>query len=132
RSWEQLDGETSDGDKAKIRDNLLGSRQLDADRFGTLSFQSSGCAPSGDSVMVSGGLTIHGVTHSVAVPMRIRPLSGAITASGQFDATHADFGMEPFTAMMGALRNDERLTFVVDVRGTARAVPADVADAGAL
>lgn len=131
RSWAELDGETSDGDKAKIRDNLLGRRQLEADRFSTVSYQSTGCELQGDLVAVQGGLTLHGVTHTVTVPMRIRPGEDSITASGQFDATHADFGMEPFSAMMGALRNDEGLSFFVDVRGTARPSPADVADAGA-
>ena len=41
-------------------------------------------------------------------------------ARGGFTASHRDFGFEPFTAAMGAIRNDEGLTFQLDVVGTAR------------
>jgi len=113
-----LAGETSEGDKRKILENALGKSQLDAAAFPTISFQSSRCAAAGDKTAVSGTLKVHGVGKAVTATMVIRVEGSTLAASGAFSATHEDFGMKPFTALLGALRNDTNLKFTVDVRAT--------------
>ena len=44
---------------------------------------------------------------------------GRIEAQGTLKMQPADFSMEPYTAMMGALANAPELTFRFDVRGAA-------------
>lgn len=121
RSWEGLEGSTPDDDKETIRSNFRGDRQLDMENHPQIRFRSTACSPAdGDRVNVSGDLTIHGMSHRVTVPMNIRLNDGRFGATGRFDANHGDFGMRPFSAAFGAVKNDERLSFVVDVTGAPR------------
>jgi polyisoprenoid-binding protein YceI len=110
-----LSGETSDGDKRKILENAIGKSQLDAASYPTISFQSSSCSGAAGKYTVAGTLKIHGRSKSVSTSMTITADGATLTAKGSFSATHADFGMEPFTALLGALRNDPNLKFLVDV-----------------
>ena len=96
----------------------MGARkhQLQADMFPQISFQSTSCAVAGDKVEVRGNLSIHGKTKAVSAKMTVTA-GDSFAAKGTFTATHADFGMEPFSALLGALRNAPELKFVVDVKG---------------
>lgn len=113
-----LEGETSEGDKRKIRENALGKQQLEADKYPDLTFRSTSCVADGDRVKVTGDLTLHGQSKRVTTRMRITAEPDSFRARGRVSATHADYGMKPFTALLGALRNDESLTFDLDFKGT--------------
>lgn len=113
-----LDGTTSDGDKKSIKKNLSGKHQLDADVFPEIRFQSSGCVAKGDAVAVSGTLTLHGVGAPVTAMMKVDATPEAFTARGSFEASHATWSMDPFTALLGSLRNDEALAFTIDAMGS--------------
>jgi len=102
----------------QIRDNALSARQLDAERFGRVHYRADTCVARDDGRYdVTGTLTIHGVARTLTVPMAISD-RGGFHATGSFTARATDFGFEPFRALAGALRNDDRMRFVVDVRGT--------------
>lgn len=121
REWESLEDQTSAGDKETIRENLRSARQLDMNNYSTIRYQSTSCSRvANGTVNVTGALTIRGVSKTVTVPMTIREGDGSFGATGRFDATHADFGMDPYSAAFGAVKNDQRLSFVIDVRGTAQ------------
>lgn len=120
RSKYKLPDTTSDGNKASIRKNMLASNQLNASAFDKVSFTSSSCAPSGDQVLVKGALSIRGMSHNVNVPMTIAANGETFSASGNFTAQHSDFGMSPYTAMLGALKNAPKLGFHINVSGRAK------------
>lgn len=117
RSWANLEGETGEGDKKKIRDNALGKHQLESSKFGKISYQSTECSGSGNSYKVTGNLTIHGVTTPVTTQMNI-DAGDTFSAKGSFETTHSTWGMDPYSALLGALRNAPTLTFTVDVKGS--------------
>jgi polyisoprenoid-binding protein YceI len=112
-----FEGTTSDGDKRKIRDNMLGKKQIDAVRFPTITFVSQACRRSGEDVMVEGQLTVHGVTKPVTTQMKLTVDDGSFRAQGSFKTTHGDFGLTPYAALLGSLRNADELEFHVDVMG---------------
>ena len=85
--------------------------------FPDIRFQSTACAPAGDKVRVTGDLSLHGVSHRVSSDMAIADQPTSFSAKGSFQATHSDWGMDPFSALFGALRNDEALEFRIDVTG---------------
>ena len=115
-----LEGETDDGDKEKIKENLSGKAQLDGSSFQSITFTSTGCSGSGTSATVNGTMTIHGVSKAVSAKMTVTADGAALSAKGTFTAKHSDFGFQPFSAVAGALKNDELLTFMIDVQGTAK------------
>lgn len=113
----KLEGTTPDGDKESIKKNALSSGQLDAAKHPDITFRSTGCARAGDKLQVTGDLTIRGTAHRLTTTLSAAETDAGFTAKGSFTAGHADFGFKPYTALLGALRNDEVLTFYVDVRG---------------
>lgn len=107
----------SDSQRADVKKNMLGSGQLDSGRFPTITYQSSGCAQNGDRIDVTGILSIHGVGKRLTVPLQVEASPERVRASGGFKLKASDFGFEPYTAMLGALKNVDRMSFTVDVVG---------------
>ena len=109
--------EVSDADKATIAANFSGKNQLDARSFPSIQFDSSGCIQSGAKVTVTGNLNMHGKSRPTTVSMSVTADGTAFKASGAFDANHTDWGFDPFSAFFGAVKNLNKLTFVIDVVG---------------
>lgn len=114
-----LDGETSDGNKETIKKNALSKGQLDVDNHPTITFESKSCQARGDKVAVTGALTIRGTAHTLTAEVDLSVDGPSFKAKSQFTANHSDFGFKPFSALLGALKNHEELTFFVDVTGKA-------------
>jgi polyisoprenoid-binding protein YceI len=111
-----LPGETPDEDKRKIGENLSGDRQLDGSRFPQITFRSTSCRPQGEKILVTGTLSLHGASRRIEVPMEITA-DERLQARGTFSISGESFGMQPFRAAMGAVRNQDRLDFTIDVQG---------------
>ncbi len=105
-----------DGDRETIRKNMLASDQLNAAAFPTIRFESTRCTGSQGSYKVSGNLTMRGATAPVTALMKIEVEGDELQATGRFKTTHTAFGFQPFSALMGALKNRDELEFVLDVR----------------
>lgn len=115
-----LEGELSDKQRADVKENMLAKDQLDAGRFPDISFRSTRCTGAADQPTVQGTLTIHGTGKAIAVPMTVAVEGDTFTAKGGFSARHSDFGMEPFSALFGQLKNQEALSFKLKVQGKAQ------------
>ena len=98
---------------------MLDEGQLDAENHPTISFRSTGCSHiSGDRYNVTGNFTLLGNSRSITVPMEIGADSSRIGASGTFSIQGSDYGLEPYTAMMGQLKNSDQLDFTVRLSAT--------------
>jgi len=115
-----LEGELSSGQRGDVKDNMLAKDQLNASKYPDISFQSTSCSGSGTKATVDGTLTIHGTGKAISVPMTVGVDGETFTASGSFKANHSDFGMAPFSAMFGQLKNRNQMTFKLKVQGTAK------------
>jgi polyisoprenoid-binding protein YceI len=120
RARRGFEGDTSDGDKQSIKKNALSKGQLNADEHPNITYKATRCAPLGDKVQVVGSLTIAGTPHTVTTVLDTTADGQSFTGKGSFRATHGDFGFKPYTALLGSLRNDDALTFYLNVRGAAR------------
>jgi polyisoprenoid-binding protein YceI len=117
----KMDKPIAEGDRKRVRDSMLDDDQLDAAKFTKISFASASCKKAGEGkIEVTGDLDIHGVKKRITVPMEIQLGGGKLRAKGQFALTHADFGMEPYSAALGAIKNDEKLTFSVRAVGAVK------------
>jgi hypothetical protein len=114
-------GDLPSAARVKIEENFRGRSQLDAEVFPKLTFRADRCAARADGRFdVTGPLTIHGVSRPTTVVMDIDADGQAFRARGRLVAEHGDFGMKPFTAALGAVRNAAPLTFGIDLRGRVR------------
>jgi len=94
----------SDADREGTRRNLLGPALLDAARFPVLHLDSVAIEADGDGYVATARVDAAGVTRQVRVPARIERTKGGLVVSGEFVLTHADLGLTPFSAALGALR----------------------------
>ncbi|MCB9763555.1 MAG: YceI family protein [Alphaproteobacteria bacterium] len=114
-----LEGEMSDSTREDIRKNMLAADQLDASKHPFITFAASQCALAGDTLSVTGKLTVHGTAKTVTIPFKgFQADSPTLHGHARFEATHADFGMEPYSAMFGQIRNAQPLRFGLEVNAT--------------
>ncbi len=113
----------NDDDRAEIRFHMLSDEQLNGRRYPTIEFSTSDCSgmvgPSGQLPLV-GELTIRGVTATVTADMNYRFQDGLVYVDGTIDTNHRAFGMTPYSAFLGAVRNAQALHFEFDMVGTPR------------
>jgi polyisoprenoid-binding protein YceI len=102
----------SDKDRRDIGKNI-DEKVLDTGKFPSLTFESTSVSGSAPNFNVAGNMTIKGTT---------RPVNVALTVNGSQVAARTsisqkDFGIKPFSAMMGAikLRDDVDFELTVDL-----------------
>ncbi len=101
----------SSGDRSEITDNMLSSDQLDASRYTTMSFATTSCTDTGSQLEARGDLSIRGRTKTLRLDVPYTVTGDVLEASGTFQTTHSDFGMDTFSAYWGLVANDEALDF---------------------
>ena len=114
------DGTISSSDRNTIRGHMLDSDQLNGSSYPTISFESESCSGDGGKsgiLTVQGGMTVRGRTANVTLPVQFEVNDGDFYAQASFDMNHAAFGMTPYRAFAGAVRNDDPLRFTFDLVG---------------
>lgn len=112
-----FDKDLSEGDRKSVAKNMRAKNQLFADRFPSIRFVATDCkAVDEGRIFVHGTLTIRGMGAQVYLPMRVEEDDEGLRARVDFTQSHADFGFSPYSAALGALKNDDALRFHVDVR----------------
>jgi polyisoprenoid-binding protein YceI len=91
-------------DKEGTRRNLLGPALLDAARFPVLQLDSEAITAAGGGYQVTARVDVLGVPRQVTIPVKLERTGGRLQASGEFVLTHAELGLTPFSAALGALR----------------------------
>jgi polyisoprenoid-binding protein YceI len=103
----------SDGDRQKIQAMMLSAKQMDIERYPTMRFVSMSVeAQSEGRYLITGDLTIHGVTRSIIFPVTVEEGDRFLRGSASIDFKQSDFGIEPYSALFGAVRNrDEAILY---------------------
>lgn len=117
---EELASEPSAEDVAGTRRNMLSEAVLDAEQHPVLRITGTGPIVEGGSESLDVIVEILGRSIPLTVPTTVQVSDGTLEASGMFRLTHEALGMEPFSAMVGALQVGEELDFTYRV--TARRV----------
>lgn len=112
-------------DVPKVQAAMLGPKVLDVGRFPEITFRSravSGHAAGAHAyeLQVTGDLSVHGVTRTVTLPLKVQLSHKSVAASGRAVIRHTDHGLKPVSvAGVVNVRNE----IGVEFRITARAVP---------
>ena len=64
---------------------------------------------------ITGKLTIRGITQSVTFPAQVERRDKALQVRGSFRFSQSSFGYEPYSALFGAVRNQDEVLFHFDV-----------------
>lgn len=127
RSLEVLDPGVSDDDRASVARNMHAD-VLETEKHPTIEFRSvevrrsarTAAAPGkpGTTVVeidVLGDLTIRGTTKRVTLPVTLTLDAGTVRARGEVTIDQPDFGIEPYSALLGAIkvRRDVKIAFDV-------------------
>jgi len=97
------------------RHNMLTDRVLNGDNFPTIRVRGTGPLGAAGAQTFKLSVELLGRTVDLTVPAKVVITDDRVEASGQFDLNHADLGMQPFTALMGALQVAEKMSFSYSV-----------------
>jgi hypothetical protein len=84
---------------------------LDGDKFPTIRVNGAGPLGAAGAQTFKLKIELLGRTVDLTVPTKVTVTEDRVEASGEFDLNHADLGMQPFTALMGALSVGEKMSF---------------------
>ncbi len=112
--------ELDEGQRAEVTEHMLDDDQLDAAKYPTITFTSTSCAASGTAVVVKGNMTMHGVTKAVSPSLTITADGTSFTAKGTMKLNGTDYGIQPFSALLGSLKNLNEMKFTIDVKGAVK------------
>jgi polyisoprenoid-binding protein YceI len=108
----------SDDDRASVRATMLGPEQLDAAQHPEIRFRAAEVDRAGDGFRLAGELTLHGRTKRIALPITVTDDGATMTARGSVRIAQRDFGIEPYRAALGAVKNQDEVELVVTVVAT--------------
>lgn len=100
----------SDKDKQTVKESAL--ETLGAGRHPHVSFTSDTVTPTADGYAVTGQLSLAGTSRPVTVDILVTRAAGTATVEAVVPVVQTDFGVKPYTGLMGGLKVRDR----VDVR----------------
>ncbi len=109
-----LEGELPEKDRKAILDNMQNAEQLDVANFPTITFSSTSVTPAGaGKATINGTLTIKGKSQPISMPATIVFKGKAVEGKGSVRLKFTSFGIEPYSAFFGAVRNQDDITLHV-------------------
>jgi polyisoprenoid-binding protein YceI len=99
----------------KLQTKMLSPRVLDAERYPTIDFSSTGVEGSDGRLRVRGTFRMHGRAREIEIPVRVARLeSGAFRFSGEFQLRQTEFGIQP-ESIAGVVKVADPVTIRFDV-----------------
>ncbi|HEY1724504.1 MAG TPA: YceI family protein [Steroidobacteraceae bacterium] len=94
---------------AGTRDHMLGAALLDAQHYPRITLEAAGVQTGSDGLHVTARITVRDHVTEVELPLSLQRTDAQIIVSGEFDLTHAQLGLTPYSVALGALRVAERM-----------------------
>lgn len=112
--------EVSEGDRKSVRQNMLDEVQLDAKKYPQISLEADNfkCRGSGQCEL-DGKLTLHGVTKAVHFTAKIKGDEKTPTGEGAFKFKTSDYGIKPYSAGLGTIKNQDEVELVFKLSASA-------------
>ncbi len=120
-----LEGEISEKDRAAILANMRHADQLDVDVHPVITFRSTAVEPTaGAGLTLMGILTIRGQARPITMPIDVAVVGDTIDGRGTLRLKTSDFGIAPYTAFLGAIRNQDAVVLHIRLVAHAPQAPA--------
>lgn len=105
----------TDKDRLEIKSNIE-EKVLNADRYPELRFTAEKVAVEDHDAHLIGNLTIGGQTRPTGVDVDLEPAADGLHAHGTVQLRQTDFGIKPYSALMGMLKVADEVEVDFDVR----------------
>lgn len=117
RKQYKLTSELSESDREQVTTNMKSEDQLNVARYPTITFKSTAikAGASATDVSVTGNLTIRGVTKAVTFPAKVKMDGQNFVGEGRVKIKQTDFGYEPYSALLGAIKNQNEVILNIKV-----------------
>ena len=115
RKLANIEGTISESMRMDVKKHMLSDVQLDAEKYPTISFKSSSCEGSDGKATLKGNFTLHGVTNPIEVSVKVSSENG-LRLQGSFPVKGTDYGIQPYSAMFGAVGNKDGLNITLDLQ----------------
>jgi polyisoprenoid-binding protein YceI len=120
---EAFSSEVSSENRDGTRANMLGPRLLDADQYPKILIDSAALTGPRWNPDVEANVTLRGATATVAFPAAVVEHDDTLTIVARLSLRVSDFGIEPFTALGGALQVQDRLDVRIRLVAQREAAP---------
>jgi polyisoprenoid-binding protein YceI len=111
-----LEGQPSTKEVAEIDKSMKAEGQLDVAKFPLITFTSTTITPQAqDRYLVTGQLTIRGVTRAVQFPANVVMEGNVFRATATFTFMQSAFGYKPYSALLGAIKNKDAVMLHIDL-----------------
>jgi len=80
-------------DKEKLTKHLKSPDFFDVEKFPTATFKSTQIKKEGDGHVITGDLTLHGVTQQISFPATVAATDSEVSANAEFSINRKDFGI---------------------------------------
>lgn len=109
------DKELDRDDAAEVQATMLGKQQLNAEEFPFIRLRARDCSLKGDELHARGELHLHGVTREYPLVVKLTQREEGLQATGTLRVEQTDHGIEPYSAALGAVKNQDTVTLVFDL-----------------
>ena len=103
-------------EKGVCRSNAL--KSLDAKKFPQIRFASDQVAKTSDGYRLDGTVEIHGTSHPQIVDLKVVDTGDALELSARVPVAQTEFGVKPFSLMMGSLKVADEVTIAFSAKHT--------------
>jgi len=109
-------GEPTADDVEQIEKSMKSEAQLSVSKFPRITFVSSRIAREASGrYLVTGQLTIRGLTKTVEFPATVRLDGDVFRATATLEFSQSSFGYQPYRAALGAIKNKDAVILHVDL-----------------
>ena len=122
---DQAFSEVADKDRRKIRKSMLGDDQLDAAKFPRISARVTAVEEQAAThgkvtfpFLAQLTLMVHGKSVEKPVAVRFHSADGVLSVEAVGTFRFSDFGIEPFSAFFGAVRNEDEFHVYLNLKAT--------------
>jgi len=94
---------------AGTREHMLGASLLDSKQYPQIHLQSQQIRAAAGALQAITRIQVRDRTAQAQIPITLQSNGEDLTVSGEFDLTHSQLGLTPYSVALGALRVAERL-----------------------
>jgi polyisoprenoid-binding protein YceI len=112
---EEFSSVPKEDDIAGTKRNMLSDRVLDGEKYPQIRITGLGPMTAGGVQELAVKVEMLGRVIDLEVPTAVTIDGDQLRATGEFELNHSDLGMQPFSALAGALQVGEKMSFTYDV-----------------